>query len=141
MGREFARKPLGASAAENNSLNQDLCSDLLMQETIGPGVHSVKKVQRLRCHDPRPQAVTAHADDGDSDATTTQRASFRAGPLLYPDEEVVRPTRFELVTSCSGGKRSIQLSYGRISLIVPHARRAPVILVELCNEDPFSGLL
>ena len=27
---------------------------------------------------------------------------------------LVRPARFERATSCSGGKRSIQLSYGRI---------------------------
>jgi hypothetical protein len=29
------------------------------------------------------------------------------------EKRMVRPTRFELVASCSGGKRSIQLSYGR----------------------------
>ena len=29
------------------------------------------------------------------------------------DAELVRPERFELPTCCSGGNRSIQLSYGR----------------------------
>jgi hypothetical protein len=28
--------------------------------------------------------------------------------------EMVRPERFELPTYCSGGNRSIQLSYGRV---------------------------
>ncbi len=31
---------------------------------------------------------------------------------------MVRPARFELATSCSGGKRSIQLSYGRVQFEV-----------------------
>ena len=32
--------------------------------------------------------------------------------------EMVRPERFELPTCCSGGNRSIQLSYGRKPLII-----------------------
>jgi hypothetical protein len=31
-------------------------------------------------------------------------------------EKMVRPERFELPTYCSGGNRSIQLSYGRNQL-------------------------
>ena len=34
---------------------------------------------------------------------------------------MVRPERFELPTCCSGGNRSIQLSYGRTPLII-HSR-------------------
>jgi hypothetical protein len=31
---------------------------------------------------------------------------------------MVRPERFELPTYCSGGNRSIQLSYGRVIFII-----------------------
>jgi hypothetical protein len=31
--------------------------------------------------------------------------------------ELVRPERFELPTCCSGGNRSIQLSYGRVTTV------------------------
>jgi hypothetical protein len=34
----------------------------------------------------------------------------------------VRPERFELPTYCSGGNRSIQLSYGRVSASVHRER-------------------
>ena len=33
------------------------------------------------------------------------------------DKEMVRPERFELPTYSSGGCRSIQLSYGRVTLV------------------------
>jgi hypothetical protein len=35
--------------------------------------------------------------------------------------ELARPERFELPTYCSGGNRSIQLSYGRASIKIIHA--------------------
>ena len=37
--------------------------------------------------------------------------------------DLVRPERFELPTCCSGGNRSIQLSYGRTDVFSLHARR------------------
>ena len=36
---------------------------------------------------------------------------------------MVRPERFELPTCCSGGNRSIQLSYGRTGIYSLHASR------------------
>ena len=46
---------------------------------------------------------------------------------------MVRPERFELPTYCSGGNRSIQLSYGRTFVIlhegiqIPNCQRVPVV--------------
>jgi hypothetical protein len=39
-------------------------------------------------------------------------------PIASANETLVRPERFELPTCCSGGNRSIQLSYGRIASII-----------------------
>jgi hypothetical protein len=38
---------------------------------------------------------------------------------------MVRPERFELPTYCSGGNRSIQLSYGRALLMILRASLPP----------------
>ena len=38
---------------------------------------------------------------------------------------MVRPERFELPTYCSGGNRSIQLSYGRTFVILHEGIRMP----------------
>jgi hypothetical protein len=37
-------------------------------------------------------------------------------------ENMVRPERFELPTCCSGGNRSIQLSYGRNAMTTVYTR-------------------
>ena len=42
-----------------------------------------------------------------------------------PKGEMVRPERFELPTYCSGGNRSIHLSYGRVdSVYIPRLQAA-----------------
>jgi hypothetical protein len=45
-------------------------------------------------------------------------------------EKLVRPRGFEPLASCSGGKRSIQLSYGRISVGVLRGPSRPVLICE-----------
>ena len=49
---------------------------------------------------------------------------YRGNELKINQKEVARPERFELPTLCSGGTRSIQLSYGRGAeyLILPRDR-------------------
>lgn len=59
----------------------------------------------------------------------------------WPKGTGMRPTGFEPVTSCSGGTRSIQLSYGRLVLLVcPGGRRnKPSSVSAGAEEDHFSG--
>ena len=45
---------------------------------------------------------------------------------------MARPERFELPTYCSGGNRSIQLSYGRAPLIIPR----PLVSPAFCGDLP-----
>jgi hypothetical protein len=52
---------------------------------------------------------------------------------------MVRPERFELPTYCSGGNRSIQLSYGRALLMILRASLPPRFQSETpathCSDD------
>src|SRR5579872_5044512 len=90
----------------------------------------------------------------------THRPPSRTGRVLEElavnRKQLVRPERFELPTCCSGGNRSIQLSYGRTRIIyslhgaqgssnraqvqdiethggrkIPHGRFAPVQITSL----------
>ncbi len=66
----------------------------------------------------------------DFDANFFQRRGRRerlltlSGPALDRRRCVVRPGRFERPTFCSGGKRSIQLSYGRTESNIPSVAKA-----------------
>src|SRR6476660_3528142 len=55
----------------------------------------------------------------------TQHPPLFEGEMgLNVGEILVRPERFELPTCCSGGNRSIQLSYGRTRISTVHIARA-----------------
>jgi hypothetical protein len=49
----------------------------------------------------------------------------------------VRPERFELPTCCSGGNRSIQLSYGRARVLTVYMWRGTIFNVEITRLARF----
>ena len=52
---------------------------------------------------------------------------------------MVRPERFELPTCCSGGNRSIQLSYGRAAYLTVYMGRGKGINVGSHSRTPTSA--
>jgi hypothetical protein len=50
-------------------------------------------------------------------------ATAKRVPVAALLENLVRPERFELPTCCSGGNRSIQLSYGRARMFTVYMGR------------------
>ena len=55
-------------------------------------------------------------------------------------KEMVRPERFELPASSSGGKRSIQLSYGRVTSVYIESLASSILVVEQFPPDSFARL-
>ena len=75
-------------------------------------VDNQQRVQNIRF----PNRLKYHPQDGilnpENDSLFSQLEDFTSGKML-----MARPERFELPTYCSGGNRSIQLSYGRAGYV------------------------
>ena len=65
-------------------------------------------------------ALIYHPESGVSNSSNSNLAT-RLEELAVKRKVMVRPERFELPTCCSGGNRSIQLSYGRTGASSLHA--------------------
>ncbi len=53
---------------------------------------------------------------------------------------MVRPERFELPTCCSGGNRSIQLSYGRALMVTVYMGEGSVFNANVTNVGGSAGI-